>query len=178
MVSESDAFRCCLVAHIVGCRCVGMRAWCFMWLWCVLPQRLNHRARAVKAPVRFPLCAWLHCRREDSLQVSAAANAPPSPRCRASRRASGARCRRGRWCVFCGACRGVGGLGGCMKKRGAPPAAGARGPGCRVCCCRGRWCVYDDRRDRTSAIGRRVYVADHWTTPGLLYVRGSNMHIP
>ena len=29
-------------------------------LWCVLPQRLNRWARAVKAPVRFPLCAWLH----------------------------------------------------------------------------------------------------------------------
>ena len=64
MVSESDAFRCRFVAHTVACCCVGMRAWCFFWLWCVLPQRLNCWARAVKAPVRFPLCAWLHCQRE------------------------------------------------------------------------------------------------------------------
>ena len=87
--------------------CVGMCARSCMWLWCVLPQRLNHRARAVKAPVRFPLCAWLHCRREDC-RCPAAVNAPPSPRCRASRPVSRARCRRGRWCVFCGLCRGLG----------------------------------------------------------------------
>ena len=77
MVTGSDAFRRSQAAHIVRwqqgsrwsiCRgvlypaCVGMRARSCMWLWCVLPQRLNHRARAVKAPVRFPLCAWLHCR--------------------------------------------------------------------------------------------------------------------
>ena len=77
MVSESDASRCRFVAHIVGCRCVGMRAWCFLWLWCVLPQRLNRRARAVKAPVRFPLCAWLHCRREGSLQVPGCSECAP-----------------------------------------------------------------------------------------------------
>ena len=57
--------------------CVGMRARSCMWLWCVLPQQLNHRARAVKAPVRFPLCAWLHCRREDC-RCPAAVNAPPT----------------------------------------------------------------------------------------------------
>ena len=64
--------------------CVGMRARSCMWLWCVLPQRLNHRARAVEGPVRFLLCAWLHCRRNDC-RCPAAVNAPPSPRCRASR---------------------------------------------------------------------------------------------
>ena len=57
---------------------VGMRARSCMWLWCVLLQRLNHRARAVKAPVRFPLCAWLHCRRKDC-RCPAAVNAPPLP---------------------------------------------------------------------------------------------------
>ena len=51
----------------------------FLWLWCVLPQRLNRRARAVKAPVRFPLCAWLHCRREDSLQVPGCSECAPLP---------------------------------------------------------------------------------------------------
>ena len=76
-----------------------------------------------------------------------------------------------------GACRGSGVWGDCLKKRSAPPAAGARGLAGRVCCCRGRWCVNDDRRIRTSAIGRRVYVADHWSTPGLLHVCGTNMHI-
>ena len=79
MVSGSDAFLCCLGAHIVGCRCVGMRARCCMWLWCVPTQRLNHRARAVKAPVRFPLCAWLHCRRKDSLQVPGCSECAPLP---------------------------------------------------------------------------------------------------
>ena len=39
---------------------------------------------------------------------------------------------------------------------------------CRACCCRGRWCVFDDRRDRTSAMVLRVYVSDLWTSPGLL----------
>ena len=87
--------------------CVGMRARSCMWLWCVLPQRLNHRARAVKAPIRFPLCAWLHCRRKDC-RCPAAVNAPPSPRCRASRPVTRARCPRGRWCAFCGLCRGLG----------------------------------------------------------------------
>ena len=101
--AASGAF-CWSVLYPAG---VGMRARSCMWLWCVLPQQLNHRARAVKAPVRFPLCAWLHCRREDC-RCAAAVNAPPSPRCRASRPVSRARCRRGRWCVFCGLCRGLG----------------------------------------------------------------------
>ena len=59
------------VAVLVCVRAVSL------WLWCVLPQRLNRRARAVKAPVRFPLCAWLHCRREDSLQVPGCSECAP-----------------------------------------------------------------------------------------------------
>ena len=60
----------------ISCLCRYVCTPC-MWLWCVLPQRLNHRARAVKAPVRFPLCAWPRCRREDC-RCPAAVNAPPT----------------------------------------------------------------------------------------------------
>ena len=50
-------------------------------------------------------------------------------RCRASRPASRARCRRGRWCVFCL----WWGAGVCSKKqRGAPTAAGRAGIECAV----------------------------------------------
>ena len=62
------------VSYILCCVC--MCACSYMWLWWVLPRRLNHRARAVKAPVRFPLRAWPRCRRQDC-RCPAAVNAPP-----------------------------------------------------------------------------------------------------
>ena len=70
----------------------------YIGLWWVLSQWLSHRARAVKAPIRFPPCAWPSCRREEKTsRWPAAVNAPlPRP----SRPASRARYRRGRWCVF------------------------------------------------------------------------------
>ena len=42
-------------------------------LWWVLCQWLSHQARAVMAPVRFPLPAWPCCRREGEEKV---VNAP------------------------------------------------------------------------------------------------------
>ena len=101
-VPEVFAFLCC----------VGVRACSYMWLWWVLPQRLNHRARAVKAPVRFPLRAWPRCRRED-LQASGCSQCAPPPAAglqdpQAARAAGG-----GRWCVFFWT---VVGAGGCSKK--------------------------------------------------------------
>ena len=47
---------------------------------------------------------------------------------------------------------------------------------CRACCCRGRWCVYDDRRDRTSAVVSRVYVSDLRTSPSLLPYSACRRH--
>ena len=49
-----------------------------MWLWWVLSQWLNPRARAVKAPVRFLLRARPHCRREDLQAPGCSECAPPT----------------------------------------------------------------------------------------------------
>ena len=89
---------------------IGVTVWgVVLWLcacdglWWVLCQWLSHRAHAVKAPVRFPLPSWPHCRREGArnAQLPRATNG-------ASR---GAHCCKGRWCVLFH-CRGGGGLVG------------------------------------------------------------------
>ena len=108
----------------------------YIVLWWVLSRWLSHQARAVKAPVRFPLPAWPCCRREgeEKKKKPAAVNGPlPRP-------ASRARCRSGlpQGAVVCFflECGGAGVSS--QKRRGAPTAAGSAGV--VAGCCRGRWC--------------------------------------
>ena len=107
------------------------------WLGCsTMSQWLNHRARAVKAPVRFLLPAWPRCRREGEEKTKPVAVNAPLPR-----PASRARCRSGlpQGAVVCFFLEYGGARVRSKKQRGAPTAAGSAGV--VAGCCRGRWCV-------------------------------------
>ena len=112
MVSESDAFRCPFVAQNLGVSLCWYACMVLFLLWCVLPQRLSRWARAVKAPVRFPLCAWLHCRTEDSLQEPGCSECAPLARLPGFKTRKRRALPEGAVVRFCGARVGGRGFGG------------------------------------------------------------------